>query len=73
MVKTFRSQRIMFYAIISIAKTILYSLYYKSSENMADFRVCITISSYIDKVKIIIPSSLREKKTHLRKNLTTKG
>ena len=59
MVNTLRSQRRIFYTIISIAKTTLYSLYYKHSGRITESRVCRIFSSHLAKVRVILPTSLK--------------
>ena len=59
MVNTLKSQRRTFYTIISIAKSSLYSLYYKRSGRITESRVCKIFSSNLTKVRIILPTSLR--------------
>ena len=56
---TLKSQRRIFYTIISIAKSTLYSFYYKHSGRITESRVCQVFSSHLAKVRIILPDSLR--------------
>ena len=60
MANTLKSQRKVFYTIISIAKSTLYSLYYKHSGRISESRVCHVFSSHLAKVRTILPDSLRE-------------
>ena len=60
MANTQRNQRRVFYTIISIAKSTLYSLYYKHSGRISESRVCQIFSSHLAKVRVILPDSLRE-------------
>ena len=60
MANTLKSQRRVFYTIISIAKSTLYSLYYKHSGRISESRVCHVFSSHLAKVRVILPDSLRE-------------
>ena len=60
MANTFKSQRRIFYTIISIAKSTLYSLYYKHSGRITESRVCKIFSSHLAKVRIILPTSVRD-------------
>ena len=60
MANTLKSQRRVFYTIISIAKSTLYSLYYKHSGRISESRVCHVFSSHLAKVRTILPDSLRE-------------
>ena len=60
MANTLKSQRRVFYTIISIAKSTLYSLYYKHSGRISESRVCHVFSSHLAKVRVILPNSLRE-------------
>ena len=53
MVNTLKSQRRTFYTIISIAKSTLYSLYYRQSGRITESRVCKIFSSYLTQVRII--------------------
>ena len=57
---TLKSQRRIFYTIISIAKSTLYSLYYKHSGRITESRVCKIFSSHLAKVKIILPTFLKD-------------
>ena len=62
-----KSQRRIFYTIISIAKSTLYSLYYEHSGRISESRFCKIFSSHLAKVRIILPNSLREGfQTHSR-------
>ena len=65
MANTHKSQRRIFYTIISIAKSILYSLYYKHSGRITESRVCKKISSHLAKIRIILPNSLRDGFKHI--------
>ena len=66
MANTLKSQRRIFYTIISIAKSTLYSLYYKHSGRITESRVCKIFSSHLAKVRIILPTSLRDGFKHIQ-------
>ena len=66
MANTLKSQRRIFYTIISIAKSTLYSLYYKHSGRITESRVCKIFSSHLAKVRIILPTSLRDGFKHIK-------
>mgnify|MGYP000978026094 FL=1 len=65
MTNTLKSQRRIFYTIICIAKSTLYSLYYKHSGRITESRVCKIFSSHLAKVRIILPTSLRDGFKHI--------
>ena len=66
MVNTLKSQRRTFYTIISIAKSTLYSLYYKHSGRITESRVCKIFSSHLAKVRIKLPTLLRDGFRHIQ-------
>ena len=66
MANTLKSQRRIFYIIISIAKSTLYSLYNKHSGRITESRVCKVFSSHLAKVRIKLPDSLREGFKHIQ-------
>ena len=66
MANTLKSQRPIFDTIISIAKSTLYSLYYKHSERITGSRVCRIFSSHLAKVRIIITTSFRVGLKHIQ-------
>ena len=66
MTNTLKSQRRIFYTIICIAKSTLYSLYYKHSGRITESRVCKIFSSHLAKVRIILPTSLRDGFKHIQ-------
>ena len=66
MVNTIKSQRRTFYTIISIAKSTLYSLYYKHSGRITESRVCKIFSSHLAIVRKILPTSLRDGFKHIQ-------
>ena len=49
MASTLKSQGRIFYTIISIARSTLYSLYYKHSRRITESRVCKIFSSHLEK------------------------
>ena len=66
MANILKSQRRIFYTIISIAKSTLCSLYYKHSGRITESCVCKIFSSHLAKVRIILPNSLREGFKHIQ-------
>ena len=66
MANTLKSQRRIFYTIICIAKSTLYSLYYNHSGRITESRVCKMFSSHLAKVRIILPTSLRDGFKHIQ-------
>ena len=66
MANTLKSQRRIFYTIICIAKSTLYSLYYNHSGRITESRVCQIFSSHLAKVRKILPTSLRDGFKHIQ-------
>ena len=65
MTKTTKNQRRVFYTILSIAKSTLFSLYYNRVGNITESRVCKLFCVNLAKTRAVLPSALKQDFKHI--------